>query len=72
VFRNGLSEALVFCLRRPEDALRLDFVETGAARGYNPKGSRRATEAEVDRLAQETAVLRYAASDPREVRLHVR
>lgn len=72
VFRNGLSEALGFCLGRPEDELRLDFVETGNVRTYNAKGSRRVNAAELARLLQSTSVLRYSASDPRDVQVHER
>ena len=67
VFRNGLSEALAFCGHRPEDTLDLDFVETGTARSYTPKASRRTTEEEITQLAAGRTVLRYSTSDPREV-----
>jgi hypothetical protein len=67
VFRNGLSEALAFCGHRPEGTLDLDFVETGTARSYTPKASRRTTEEEITQLAAGRTVLRYSTSDPREV-----
>ncbi len=69
-FRNGLPEALGLCLQKPSAAFELDFVETGAPAAYNVKASRRLAADELAGLAATHVVVRYDASDPRDVDIH--
>lgn len=71
VFRNGLGEALAFCVGRPEVPFALEFVATDAAHTYEPKAQRRGVgEEELREAAAHRPILRFAASDPREVVFH--